>query len=563
MRARGRDRSRDRGSRVRATPAVAAHGRANAGWTRTLWSALVVGAAVLMVHGRTVTFGFSHLDDDHLLVDRWASLRHLSYVVTGFREPYFAMRDPGEGYYRPFVTASFVLDAAGRLHPDAAPFHRTNVALHLVASVLFLLLLRQLGVAEALALALGLAFAVHPAFTMAVAWIPGRNDLLLGVFLLGAWLAFGRAGARQPAWRLALHLALFGAAMLTKEAAIVLPALLLAQRWLLEGERPDARRDVVVWAGWGAVSLAWWMLRAQVESGGQLIPLGARLGYFRDRLPGLLAHLGKLVLPFDLAPLANQRDSTLLWGWISLALVVGMLIVARGRARRLAVLGAGVFLAFVLPTLAVSNTLLLENRLYLPAVGLALVIAGASSAASRAAVIVGGALVALGFAVATFRYESCLKSPRAFADALMRTTPEVALAQTVAGDVWRESGDFTRSEAAYRKSLQLDPRQWRIHNNLGVFELRRGNLVAAEADFRTEIARNPGLDVAHENLAMTLWRMQRVDEAAGEWAEAVRLNPAIRENVVTLYRVYIRNGLHGQADALRQALAAHGVDAEP
>ena len=563
MRTRSRDASRGRPAARGADHPRAAARHSRRGWTRTAISALAVCAAVLLVHGRTVSFAFSHLDDDHLLVDRWASVRQWSTAAAAFREPYFAMSDPGEGYYRPLVTVSFVMDAAGRPTPLAGPFHRTNVVLHAAACVLLLLLLKQLGVSEALALVLALTFAVHPAFTMAVAWIPGRNDLLLAVFVLGAWLAYGRAGPSRSHARLALHLALFAAAMFTKEAAIVLPALLVAQRWLLDAEPPDARRDALVWAGWAAVLILWWAMRAPVPVGGQLIPLAARFGYLLERLPGMLVYLGKIVLPFGLAPLANQKDASLLWGWIALAGAIAVLALARGAGRRLAMLGALVFLAFLLPTLAVSNTLLLENRLYLPAVGVALIVAAAASAAPRTAVIAGGAAVVTLFGLATFRYESALRDPPAFADALMRTTPDLALAQTVAGDAWRENGEFVRSEAAYRKSLELDPRQWRVHNNLGVYEMRRGNLERAEAEFRTEIARNPTLGVAHENLGLTLWRMKRVDEAASEWAEAVRLNPEIREHLVTLYRVYVRNGLNAQAEALREAMAAHGVDAAP
>jgi hypothetical protein len=534
-----------------------------AAWKGTALAALAVCAAVLLVHSPTVNFAFSHLDDDHLIVERWSSLRQWDYAVASFHRPYFAILGPTEGYYRPLVTVSFVMDAAGHPSPVGMPFHRTNVALHAIDCVLLLLLLRQLGVNEVLALVLALLYAVHPAFTMAVAWIPGRNDLLLATFLIGAWLAAGRATAPLPPWRLALHLVLFAAALLTKEAAVVLPPLLVAQQWLLEDRRPDPRRDATLWAGWVAVLAGWWLMRSRVELGGNLIPIMTRLEYVRDRLPGLLVYAGKLVLPFGLAPLADQRFSTLLWGWLSLAALLAVTVMARGRARRMAGLGWLIFLAFLLPTLAVSNTLLLENRLYLPAIGIALVIAAAAGGLPRAAILAGGALVAACFALSTFRYESTLRDPLAFSDELMRTTPGVALAQTVAGDAWREGGEFARSEAAYRKSLELDPDQLWIHNNLGVFEMRRGELERAEADFRTELTRNPTLDVAHENLALTLWRMKRSDEAAAEWAVAVRLNPEIREHLVDLYRVYVRKGFIGQAESLREALAAHGVDAAP
>ncbi|MGH3054569.1 MAG: hypothetical protein ACRDL7_06280, partial [Gaiellaceae bacterium] len=372
-----------RGADAPATPRRKPRAR---GWWRaprlpTVAALLVVSAACLLVHARSVGFGFTHLDDDHLIVDRWERIREVSYIATGFREPYFPRLGPNEGYYRPLVTASLVLDAAGRERPDAAPFHRTNVVLHLVSCALLLLLLEQLGAAPMLALALTMLFAVHPAFTMVVEWIPGRNDLLLGVFLLGAWLAFGRGAL--PAWRLALHLALLFAALLTKEAAAALPVLLLAQRWLLDRRGPEPRRDAALWIGWALVLAAWWWMRTRVGTGGELISLAARAGYLRDRLPGLLIGLGKLILPLDLKPLANQADSSMLWGWLALVLLAAAWVAARGAERRLAVLGALVFLAFLVPTLAVSNTLLLENRLYLPAVGIALIAAAACARVPR------------------------------------------------------------------------------------------------------------------------------------------------------------------------------------
>jgi Tfp pilus assembly protein PilF len=57
--------------------------------------------------------------------------------------------------------------------------------------------------------------------------------------------------------------------------------------------------------------------------------------------------------------------------------------------------------------------------------------------------------------------------------------------------------------------------------------------------------------------------MKRLDEAAAEWAVAVRLNPQLREHLLTIYRLYVSKGLYTQAEAFRDTLAAHGIDASP
>src|SRR5580692_3298101 len=72
--------------------------------------ALVLGA-VLIVHGRSVAFGFIGLDDQDLLTDDAAFLRGPVNLLRIFTRSYMHVVDPHHPYYRPLVTASFALDA--------------------------------------------------------------------------------------------------------------------------------------------------------------------------------------------------------------------------------------------------------------------------------------------------------------------------------------------------------------------------------------------------------------------------------------------------------------------
>ena len=115
-----------------------------------------------------------------------------------------------ETYYRPLAIVSFMLDAQwGRENP--AIYHLTNVILHAVTVVLLGYLLIVLGARERTALVVAALFAVHPLNTQAVAWIAGRNELLLGVFVLVAFLSYvsadgpavqrgSRSTALPPPW---------------------------------------------------------------------------------------------------------------------------------------------------------------------------------------------------------------------------------------------------------------------------------------------------------------------------------------------------------------------------
>jgi tetratricopeptide (TPR) repeat protein len=160
-------------------------------------------------------------------------------------------------YYRPVITLAYALQfrVFGE-HP--AGYHVVNLALHLGCVVLaFGWLRRRLDPRgdegdhrlAALAWVMGAAlFAVHPSRPESVAWISGSTDLWLGLFaLLGlrAWDTHPRLGGAVLAGLC------FFFATLSKETAVVLPALLLVDIVLL---RPPETRLGVALGRWAVAA---------------------------------------------------------------------------------------------------------------------------------------------------------------------------------------------------------------------------------------------------------------------------------------------------------------------
>jgi len=125
------------------------------------------------------------------------------------------------GHFQPLSWMSLAADYArlgltGPDYPEAAGFHRTNIALHAATAVaLYFLAWRVLGLAWAGAspaparahLALAAAFAalvhaVHPLRCESVCWVTERRDVLSGLFFVLAVLAYLRASAAPGASRL-------------------------------------------------------------------------------------------------------------------------------------------------------------------------------------------------------------------------------------------------------------------------------------------------------------------------------------------------------------------------
>ncbi|TCJ15554.1 tetratricopeptide repeat protein [Parasulfuritortus cantonensis] len=139
---------------------------------------------------------------------------------------------------RPLLKLSYTLNWLA--DPGPAGFHAVNVGLHLVNVALVWRLTGHLPVpagwredargrrARILAT---LLFALHPIQTESVTYVSGRSMTLMAAFGLAGLLAWleAPARARPRRWRLAA-VALFAAAALTKEVAVVVPLLLLPLR---------------------------------------------------------------------------------------------------------------------------------------------------------------------------------------------------------------------------------------------------------------------------------------------------------------------------------------------
>jgi tetratricopeptide (TPR) repeat protein len=188
---------------------------------------LVVALAAIAVYANSMGNGFAW--DDQFIIKSNARVHQLADQSQIWLTPYWQSYGAELGLYRPFAMFVYALEwAAG----GGAPwlFHATNVFLHALASALAFFLLRVLAGSGAAALIGGLLFAVHPVRVEAVANGVGQAELIAGSATLAACLIYAtRPSGASTGWgRRIMLVVLYAVAMLTKESAIVLPALLVA-----------------------------------------------------------------------------------------------------------------------------------------------------------------------------------------------------------------------------------------------------------------------------------------------------------------------------------------------
>jgi hypothetical protein len=180
-----------------------------------------------------VTFGiyWNSLQGDFIWDDRGLILENTSYleswknVFSSFTQPFFGTTP----FYRPLLLVSFILDyQLWGLNPFG--FHFSNVLLHGLNGFMVYLLAFLLFKQRTFALSAGLLFATHPIQTEAVAWISGRNDVLLTFFSLLTiicWIQWRKLEGTKGVFAYVGFLLSYCCVLLTKESGIILPVLIM------------------------------------------------------------------------------------------------------------------------------------------------------------------------------------------------------------------------------------------------------------------------------------------------------------------------------------------------
>jgi protein O-mannosyl-transferase len=466
-----------------------------------LVSLIAIVALTLVLYGRTTAYGFSHYDDDVLVLGPEGAAASAERPWSTLGRAYFPAGERDHAYYRPLTSLSFALDAI-RSGRDAGGYHLTNVAVHALAGCLLWLLLRSHGYAALVALLGALAFVAHPALSATVAWLPGRDDGLLAVFALAAWVLHRRALAgAHPLVEVAHGVAWLGA-LLCKEAAIVLPAVLVLEAHLVDGRPLRSAVPRRVLAVWGVVLTAYVALRIAVL--GPDAGLGGALSAgLSGSLRALVSGLGALMWPFPPNLLAVPADMPFGRGLVALLVLLVLGFWSTARRRRL-LFAVGAFVVLVSPSLPAMRLLLLDSRLYLPAVPLVLLLAELAERERFSETV---RYAALGFVTVLFalRVPPELEKFRdrlRFASAAVRASPSSSLAHRNLGVAHHEAGRLELARREYRAALEHDPDEPLVHNNLGVILMAEGRLDDAERELAEELSLHPDSAEARENLAL-------------------------------------------------------------
>jgi len=540
-------------------PKTASKAKPKADYSR--WYPIILVIMVFVLYGTTLHNQYLKMDDTDLIVDNEVFIKHLKNIPQAFRQSCFEI--PGhltdnKSYYRPMLIVSFMMDAQVHGARGSVTFHFMNILYHLLACLLLYYLLLKLGSNALTALALSLLFAVHPVNIHAVAWIPGRNDILLTIFALlsvHGLIDYYKKGDQKY---LTLHFVAYAAALFTKESGVILLTLYFAFMWLWMRDLAFYKRKWFIPVIYVAITAIWYLAMTSALKGMEKIGGGDPImNVVIHNMPYMLLYIGKILLPFNLNVMPGVDTMAIVLGCISL---IGLAyIVLQIKDIRKLLFCLFWFFIFLAPTLLVPELPAYEHRDYLPLIGLIVGVSQAGflknfSLKNRKLVYVLGGIIVVFIILVAMRLPVYVNRFTFWTDGT-EGTPFAASADVNVGQLYQDMFDNdpdmnpaqkkeTLKNAGdwNHKALMVDSTTLRGNNNYGAYLYLSGHPDDALPYFLKEIKYHPTNDDPYKNVGIYYKDKGEPQKSVWYWEKLIQMNRYYLTAYEELGNYYARTG---------------------
>jgi protein O-mannosyl-transferase len=506
-----------------------------------------------------------------------------------FDDLYLTMNNPGISAdinrwlvkIRPLLTLSFWVNYSVSGH-ETFSYHVFNVFFHVINTFLIFAVLRRLlrlaGSTSAwIAGFCAGVFLLHPVQTESVAYIAGRSESFSVLFFLAAFAVFLYRRAGEVTWPVSASiLLLFAAALASKEHTIVLPGLLLLTDYYLS---PPGQALSTIRKNWrlyvpiavGGIAGVVVILRSidWSSSAGFGLKDATWYEYLFTQFRVFFVYLRLFLFPVNLTidydfPFSRSLvDHGAIFGLIGILALLAAAVVWR-RRYPLASMGLLAFGLLLLPTSSIVpiKDPLAERRLYLPMIGLLLILAEILlrwNPPRRTLAAAGGAVLVI-LAAATYQRS------RVWSDALLawedtvakspnkaRAHFQLAFAYYKAGRCrealphyelvsklqapddqllidWALAYDCVNQPeqalAKLRQATEVQKKSAHAWALMGMVYGKSGRAPEARESIDRAIAVNPNFDLSYVYLGHLLMAGQDYAGASRQYRKALQLNPA-------------------------------------
>jgi len=484
---------------------------------------------------------------DFVQLDDTGYVSENTHVMAGLTQPSvaWAMTTGYLANWHPLTWLSLMLDVElFGVSPGA--IHMTNVALHIVDTLLlFALLVRMTGGVWPSAFVAAL-FGVHPAHVESVAWISERKDVLSTLFWLLTMWTYVSYVRKPGAMRYAGVVVCLALGLMAKPMLVTLPLVLLLMDWwpldrLTRATWPRLVREKLPLVAIVIVSsVVTFIVQRQggAVTGLAVLPWDIRI---TNALASYAAYIGKMLWPANLVVFYPYPRVVQI-----LPAIVGLLVLALGSlaawrlSRRHAYVGVGwlwylVTLIPVIGLIQVGTQAMADRYTYVPLIGLFIVVAWgvpellARMAARGVVLAAAGVVIVLACAATAGAQVAVWHDNTTLWRHALAVSPDNYRAQSAFGSILGNEGKPTEALAHFLEAIRLEPDFGDAYYNLGRTYADLGRLDEAVTAYRQSMSLRPDFAEAHNNLGIVFSRQGHIDDAIKEYQEALRINPDFAE----------------------------------
>jgi tetratricopeptide (TPR) repeat protein len=465
------------------------------------------------------------------------------------------------------------------------PYHAVNLALHLLTGCLvYLIVLKLQEYADlekrhryGLSLFAAGLFLLHPIQTEAVAYVAGRSDSLSTAFAYGAFALFlyGRTEGISPL-RTTFIVLLFGCACLSKENVIVLPALFLLTDlyWARAIPAEVIQNRIRIYAVLCLVAtLAGLFIAMQVLPGAETAGFhikGLTIGqYSFTEFRAVWIYARLFFLPFAQCadydfPLSRVLyDPAAVVGLAGLVAIMVVAVLVRNRYR-LASYGLFVFLLLLAPTSSIFPLVdpLVERRLYLPSLGLLLILTDFLSRWRHNRAVLAGAMSAILVfaALLSYRRNKVWNSPLALWKDTVKNSPHKFRPRFQLAYAYAQAGQCVHAVEEYEEAARLERPDYRLLVDWALACDCAGQAHAAIARLKEAASLNQTAHV-YSQIGLIYAKHGERTDALAALNQAERIDPEFEATYVYRGILYAQSlaFIHAEAE-FRRALALNPND---
>jgi tetratricopeptide (TPR) repeat protein len=493
-----------------------------------------------ILYAQTINFSETYHDDFSLLAGSYPFLKHAGNIFKIFTQSVFHNTVAAKDYYyRPVLTLSFFLDA--QLAGQSLKFsHFANIFYHVIAACIVFNFFRKFSIEKQPAFCLALLFTIHPALVQAVAWVPGRNDILLAIFSLLACISlinFIRFGKRNF---FITHILFFFVAILTKETAVLLPLLFLALIiYFLKKKSSILKTNhyLLLICSWFIACAVFFAIRKIVLGTSVGLPLSYILRHAFFNTPALILYIGKMILPFNLSTYPVLQDSSLIYGIITILLIFFALYISKKKDYLKISFGIFWLLIFLVPAIVPTTdeyeTGFLEHRMYLPLVGFLLLVSETDLVKQisfkKQYSIITFSIAGILFFVLSLAHSKDYKNELNYYQSAVDANPRSSFALRGLGTYYFSNKQYETAKNYYLSSLKINPGIHDVRNDLGRIYMNLNLNDRAEKLFREEIDRSPESAMPYYNLGLLALSKNNLDSAEAFIRTSLQYDPSYIE----------------------------------